>query len=200
MKFKQCKYCKEEIAKTAKRCPNCGGRLGMPGIVKALIIIVIIFACIAGCASSCSNAIEEVANSYKDINGKTKFKLNETFENKYEKITMLEVNTNFTDYNEYLGPKDGYKVIAVKFEAENIGDDDTLYYSILEFKAYADGVACEEYLYASDKFNALNAELGKGKRAIGYVLYEVPVDASKIVIEYDGDFWTDGNAIEFIVQ
>ncbi len=71
--------------KSAKRC----SKLGMPGWVKTLIIVIIIFGCIVGCVNSCSNgvneAVEDTKNAYKDINGKTPFKVNETFQNKYEK-------------------------------------------------------------------------------------------------------------------
>ena len=203
--MKKCKYCQAEISKTAKTCPKCGGKLGMPGWAKALILIVIIFGCIVGCVGSCSSAVDdavkETKNSYKDKNGKTKFKINESFENKNEKIIMTEVNTNFTDYNEYLGPKDGNKIIAVKFEVENIStENDELYVSGLEFNGYADGVAVDQYLYAADQYNDITATLGKGKKTVGYVLYEVPANAQKITIEYNANFWTDGTAIEFIVQ
>ncbi len=204
MKTKKCKHCQETIAKSAKRCPKCGGKLGMPGIIKALIIIVIIFVCIVGCVGSCSEAVDdavkETKGTYNDIHGKTSFAINETFENKYEKITMLEVS-NYTGYNEYLGPKDGNKIIAVKFEVENINDkNDELYVSSLNFNAYADGVAQDQYMYASEEYDDLSATVGKGKKAVGYVLYEVPTSASKITIEYNADFWVDGNTIEFIVQ
>lgn len=201
---KVCKHCKEQIAKGAKRCPKCGGKLGMPGWLKALIIVIIVFGCLIGCVGSCTksvdDAVKETTNSYKDINGKTEFKLNESFQNKYEKITMTEI-TDYTDYNEYFGPKEGNKIIAVKFEVENINPDkDELYVSSLSFNAFADGVAKEQYLYASDSYNDLSATLATGKKAIGYVLYEIPVNAQKVTIEYSADFWTDGNAIEFIVQ
>ena len=205
MKIKKCKYCQEEIAKSAKRCPKCGGNLGMPTWIKASIVVIILFAGVVGCVNSCSNtvndAVEDTKNSYKDINGKTSFKINETFQNKYEKITMTEVNTNVTDYSEYLGPKDGNKIIALKFEVENINDDnDELYVSSLSFNAYADGVAADSYMYGSDKYKDLSATVGKGKKTVGYVLYEVPKNAQKITAEYNADFWTDGNAIEFVVQ
>ncbi len=205
MKTKKCKHCQEEIAKSAKRCPKCGGKLGMPGWAKALIIVVIIFGCIVGCVNGCSNAVndavEDTKNSYKDINGKTSFKVNETFQNKYEKITMTEVNTNVRDYSEYLGPKDGNKIIALKFEVENINEEnDELYVSSMSFNAYADGEAVDSYMYGSDKYKDLSATLGKGKKAVGYVLYEVPKNAQKITVEYNADFWTDGNAIEFVIQ
>lgn len=204
MKTKKCKHCQEEIAKSAKRCPKCGGKLGMPGWAKTLIIVVIIFVCIAGCVNGCANsvndAVEDTKNSYKDINGKTSFKLNETFQNKYEKITMIEVNTNFTDYSKYSKPKDGSKVVMVKYEVENISDEnDELYVSSLDFNAYADGVAVDSFYTGNDNYNNLTATVGKGKKTIGYVSYEVPVNAQKITVEYNANFWVDGNTIEFVV-
>ncbi len=203
--MKKCKYCQEEITKKAKICPKCGRKFGLPGWAKALIIVVIIFGCIVGCVNGCSNslneAIEDTKNSYKDINGKTSFRVNETFQNKYEKITMTEVNTNVTNYDEYFGPKNGNKIIALKFEVENISsDNDELYVSSLSFNAYADGIAVDSYIYGSDKYNDLSATIGMGKKTVGYVLYEVPKNAQKITVEYNADFWTDGNVIEFVVQ
>lgn len=205
MKTKKCKHCQEEILKSAKRCPNCGGNLGMPAWIKALIVIIILFACVVGCVNSCSNtvnnAIDETKNSYADINGKTSFNVNEIFQNKYEKITMTEVNTNFTDYNKYLAPSNGNKIIMLKFEVENINDkNDELYVSSFSFNAYADGVAVNSFYYANDKYNDLSATIGKGKKAIGYLFYEVPKNTQKITVEYNADFWVDGNTIEFIVQ
>ena len=41
-KMKQCKHCNEQVAKSAKVCPKCGGKLGMPLWAKILIVIVII--------------------------------------------------------------------------------------------------------------------------------------------------------------
>ena len=67
MQTKPCKYCKEEIAKNAKRCPKCGGKLGMPGWVKALIVIAIIFFCIIGCVSSCFNAVDEAVEKIERL-------------------------------------------------------------------------------------------------------------------------------------
>lgn len=52
---------------------------------------------------------------------------------------MIEVNTNFTDYSQFLKPAVGNKVVMLKFEVENIDDDnDELYVSSLNFNAYAD--------------------------------------------------------------
>ncbi len=206
MRTKKCQYCREEIPNVARRCPKCGGNLGTPTWVKILIVVFVIFVFIIGFISACSNvvndAVEDTKNSFKDINGKTSFKVNETFQNKYEKITMTEVKevTDY-DYNEYLGPKDGNKIIALKFEVENISSDtDELYVSSFQFNAYADGVAVDLFIYGSNKYEDLSATIGIGKKTIGYVLYEVPKDAQKITVEYNSNFWVDGTIIEFVVQ
>lgn len=202
---KVCKHCKEQINKGAKRCPKCGGNLGMLLGVKVLIVIIIIFFCLVCCVNGCSNAVsdavDETKNSYNDINGKTSFKLNETFENKYEKITMTEVNTNFTSYNQYLQPATGNKYIMAKFEVENINsENDELYVSSYSFNASADGVVAKSAYLLDDNYQDFSATVGYGKKTSGYVFYEVPITAQKIEIEYNADFWTDGNAIKFIVQ
>lgn len=209
METKICKHCREQVDKKAKRCPKCGGNLGLPAFLKVLIIIIVILFCIVGCVSSCTksvgdavnDSINETKDSYKDINGKTSFKINETFQNKYEKITMTEVNTNFTDYSEYLQPGDGKKYIMVKFEVQNISEDkDELYISSLNFNVYVDGVACDSSYIGGNKYNDLSATLGKDKKSVGYIFYKVPQNANKITIEYNADFWTDGTIIEFIVS
>ena len=204
-KMKTCKHCNEQVAKSAKTCPKCGGKLGMPGWAKLLIIVAVIFACVVGCVGSCSSAVDdavkETTNGYKDINGKTKFNVNETFQNKYEKITMTEVNTNFTDHSEYSEPAAGNKYVMVKFEIENINtENDELYVSSLNFNASADGVAVDTAYIGNDNYKDLSATVGKGKKTIGYIFYEVPISAQNITIDYNADFWTDGNSIEFIVQ
>ena len=206
--MKICKHCKAEVAKNAKTCPKCGGQLGMPTWAKALIIVGVIIFMLGGCVVGCTGllgaavdeGVKETQNSYNDINGKTSFKLNESFENKYEKITMTEVS-EYTGYSEYLGPKEGNKVIAVKFEVENINEEnDELYISSMSFNAYADEMAASQFYYGGDQYEDLSATLGKGKKTAGYILYEVPISAQKITIEYNADFWVDGTAIEFIVQ
>ena len=200
-KMKKCKHCDAEIAPNAKRCPKCGGKLGMPTGLKIVIIIVIIFVCMIGCVNSCGKSLEETSNSYADINGKTSFKLNETFQNTYTKITMTEVSTDFKDYSEYQEPTSGYKYIMAKFEIENIDEkSDEQYISSLNFNAYADGIAVESKYIVNDIYKDISATLGKGKKTIGYVFYEVPINSTEITIEYSTDFWTDGNNIEFVVQ
>ncbi len=202
---KICKHCKEEIARDAKKCPKCGGTFGMAIWEKILIVCIVIVVCVVGCMKGCSDAVDEAVedtkNAYKDINGKTSFKVNESFQNKYEKITMTEVFTNFTDYDEYSKPSSGNKYVGFKVEVENISEDnDEMYISYASFNGYADGVSAKSAYVLNDKYDDLSATIGKGKKALGYVFFEVPKDAKKITAEYNADFWVDGNTIEFIIQ
>ena len=52
----------------------------------------------------------------------------------------------------------------------------------------------------NDNYKDLSATLGKAKKTIGYIFYEVPKNAKEITLEYSTDMWTDGNNIEFIIQ
>ena len=203
---KTCKHCKEQVNKKAKRCPKCGGNLGLPGFIKFLIIFFVIIFCLIGCVASCTDSaiesidesIKETENEYKDKNGKTSFAVKETFENKHVKITMSEVNTNFKKYIEYTDPKDGYVVVMAKFEVENIGDEDE-FVSSYDFNCYADDEAMEEFIWADDNYAGLSATISAGKKATGYVFYEVPKTAKKITLEYDAS-WLEDNNIEFVIK
>ena len=204
-KLKKCKHCNAEVAKNAKKCPKCGGKLGLPTFVKFIIVVVIIFSCMIGCVNGCVNSVDEsikeTSDSYKDINGKTSFKVNETFQNAYIKITMTEVNTDFKKHSEFSKPSSGNKYVMAKFEIENVDkESDEQYVSSYDFSAYADGVAVESAYIGNDNYKDLSATLGKGKKTIGYIIYEVPKNAKKITLEYSTDMWTDGNNIEFIIK
>jgi hypothetical protein len=203
---KKCKHCQSEIDAKAKVCPNCKKSQGMSGCLKAVIVFIILIvgiilmmgACTKEVAESIDESIKETENSYKDKNGKSSFKKGETFENSYIKMTMTEVNLNFKDYNQYTTIKDGYKVIMIKFEAENIGESDQ-FVSYLDFDCYADDVAMEENYLVFDKYEHLSATISSGRKTTGYIFYEVPKDAKTIVLEFEPSWFQDAK-VEFIAK
>lgn len=200
---KKCKKCMEEINKKAKKCPKCGANLGIPGFVKVLIVLAVIFGLCVSCMSSCTDAvndsIEETENEYKDINGKSTFKVGESFENKHIKVTFVSSNLNYTDISKYATLKDGYKVVEFEFAFKNVGDEDELA-SLYDFNCYADDVSMEQfYSVADDNYEVLSATMSAGKSASGKLYCEVPKNAEKITIEYDAS-WLDNNNIEFIAK
>jgi len=50
-KLKLCKHCGNEVAKSAKSCPKCGGRIKGLGILPAIAIIAIIIVIVAVAAN-----------------------------------------------------------------------------------------------------------------------------------------------------
>ena len=151
--------------------------MAIAGLAMGVLSMILATTINHGTVKVIDDAVNEVKNAYVDINGKTSFKLNESFQNKYEKITVSEIHTDFKDDNE-----------------------DELYVSSMEFNAYADSVAAESFYGANDSYNSITATVGKGKKAIGYLFYEVPANAQKITVEYNANFWVEGNTVEFIIQ
>lgn len=111
------------------------------------------------------------------------------------KITYVTCE-DYTGYNEYLGPKDGYKVVALKLEAENISSTDA-YLSMFEFSCYADDVTMEEFLYGDELFSS--DVISSGRKMSGYIYFEVPKDAENIEVEYETNYWSGKKAI-FVVK
>ena len=58
----------------------------------------------------------------------------------------------------------------------------------------------ESAYVGNDKYKELGATVGIGKKTVGYLFYEVPQDANNIEIDYEAEFWTDGNSIKFILN
>lgn len=181
--MKICKHCKEKIAKSAKRCPKCGGKLGMPLWAKLLIIIAIIFACIIGCVNSCSNAVDEAFGGYDDQHGKTSFNIGETFESKYLKVKFDSANLNFTNYDKYSTIKNGYKVVQFKFTAENIGDENQTF-DYTDFNCYADNKSMQQFYGTDDSGLESGGTISKGKTATASVYCEVPKNSSTVTVEF----------------
>lgn len=188
--------------------------------IAAIVIVVIIIAAAGGNSGDSDKSgtdsnpkkVSQTDDKKKDSNDENKGdadskndKQEESVQTEFVKGDILETSKlkvsyldcgEFKDYNKYLPPSDGNKIVYATLEFENISNSDQ-YVSSLDFSCYADGYDCETY-YAADKEN-LDATLSSGKKTKGTLLFEVPKDAKEIKIEYDVNFFTS-DKITFVVQ
>ncbi|MBQ8928261.1 MAG: DUF4352 domain-containing protein [Oscillospiraceae bacterium] len=97
----------------------------------------------------------------------------------------------YTGYNEFDPPKDGYHYVYCELEFENISDNDQ-YVSYTEFDCFADSSSCEAY-YGTD--DLLDATISPGRKAKGTVAYEVPLDAQTVEFEFLTNLWTSDRIV-----
>jgi RNA polymerase subunit RPABC4/transcription elongation factor Spt4 len=222
-KMIKCKVCGADIASNSKSCPNCGAKNKKPVYKKwwFWLIIVVLLICIISSAgnsgsekdttsvqvtsteskesSKDSGSSEAAASAAEDS---TAAESSEETDNRIYPGNTLTTSKLSIDYlecgeyetEEYFEASEGNKVIYLTFEAENIGDSDTLF-SAYDFECYADGYSCDNYWYA----DSVSATLSAGRKATGSIYFEVPESAEDIEIEYDVSYWTNEKAV-FVYQ
>lgn len=122
---------------------------------------------------------------------KNEFKVGDIIETSNFKISFIS-SEEWTSDNQYIQPKDGYAFYRFEFEFENISDTDQ-YVSAGDFCCYADDYSVDMSYYGDDVLSITS--LSAGKKAKGSVYFEVPKDATSIVLEYTTNFWTENKVI-----
>ena len=125
------------------------------------------------------------------------FHVGDTLEAGSLRITYQECDGDWRGYDQYLGPSDGNRVVRVYFVFENVGDTDQ-YCGGWDFDCYADGVACDRFLWSSDD-SLSQSSISPGRKLQGYVCFEVPESAEAVELEYETSFWTQDKVI-FVVE
>lgn len=126
--------------------------------------------------------------------GKLRIYPGETLNSGDFKITFVSVE-DYTDYESYVAPESGNKIIKLDFKCQNDGTADE-YISYYSFECYADNETAEVYIFGEDN---LSATVSSGRSTSGSVYFEVPADAESIEVEYEIDIWTSEKAI-FVVK
>jgi RNA polymerase subunit RPABC4/transcription elongation factor Spt4 len=214
---KICKHCKTEIPYDAKVCPQCrkkvkGGKLKW--IIIAVVVIIIIAAVAGGGSdssttpqkvgtvgesspaetSTTSATTEDAAEAAESADTesaapeaeKTAYQVGDILMDGDMKIVYVASGV-YEEENEYSQPQDGYQYIYLKFVFENTSDKEDDSISFYSFECYADGYNVEMYYGGEDD---LAATLSAGRSTIGYLYFEVPVDAQEIEVEYETNFIT----------
>lgn len=205
MALKKCKECGEEISSSVKKCPKCGkdqrNFFMKHPVIYSILIIGVLGVMLGGGESdnTSKTTLSEGTNTVStevQNNRKTEYNVGEIFENDFVAVKYVSLDDNFKGYSQYADIKSGHKVIKAEFEFENVSNIDQLV-SDWDFTCYADGYDCEEFYYVDD--SSFSANLSTGKKTKGSVYFQVPENATEVVIEYETDYWSDSK-IEFIVK
>lgn len=214
MAMKKCKECGEEISSSAKKCPKCGKEqrnFFMQHPVIYTILILVVFGMFMGGSEETTNTSKTTLttgesevietdttnnNTETKVPEKKSYNVGEIYEDDYMAVKYVAVDDNFKGYSKYADIKSGYKVVKAEFEFENVSTTDQLA-SSYDFTCYADGYDCETFYSVDD--SSFSASLSAGKKTKGNVYFEVPIDSTEIVIEYETNYW-DSEHIEFIVK
>lgn len=148
----------------------------MKKVVLFGLVMVLIF-CMVGC-------------QVKDIVDVKSSEVQEVISGNTIKVDDFKISyknsKEWTKYDKYFAPEDGYKIIRAYFIIENIGDKER-YIGRSSFKCYADGYTTESYSHGDDELDGFTS-LSAGRKMEGYVYYIVPADAKNIEIEYCSAF------------
>lgn len=206
---KVCKYCKSEIPKKAKVCPNCRKKQGGIGkwIVIAVIVIIVIAAISGDDKDKNPQKVSQTPSDDKQTSSKNKktddtetqdksnvFQVGDVVETEDFKITFVSAGEYKSD-NEYITPKKGYEYWQFKFKFENTSDTDQNVSTIMDWECYADNSKADQQWIGDD--SGLDATLSAGRQTEGTVYFEVPKDSKHIELEYDINYWQD-NKIVFV--
>jgi len=217
---KICKYCKTEIPKDAKICPNCRKKQkGKLGIIIAVVIVLVIIGAASGgnkdktetakvdnsgavqneetdSSKSTVTTSEAKTDSVSSEEKDEPVKVGGSFEDKGLKFTVNDAVVDYQVEDKYglYELEDGFVYVLVDFTFENTGDNDK-YVSIYDFKCYADSTACEQKYVSDVTGDFINTNLSAGRNVSFKTLYAVPADASSIELEYEANIWTDEKVI-----
>lgn len=204
METKVCKYCKSEIPKKAKVCPNCRKKQG--GIVKWIVIAVLVFV-IIGAASGGGDNKDKNPQKVSQTSSENKnkdttesespsnvFQVGDVVETENFKITFVSAG-KYKSGNEYITPKKGYEYWKFEFKFENTSDTDQNVSTMMDWECYADNSKADQQWIGDD--SGLDGTLSAGRQTQGTIYFEVPKDSKHIELEYDINFWQD-NKIVFV--
>lgn len=184
------------VIKSKKKEPK---GLAIAGIVLstiALVVCILVTFLLVNVYTAVSDNISDyIDNTESQITEKSSKKGESTTLNDVT-VTLVAVDDDFKDYYSFASVDDDCKILKADFEFENVGDY-TEYVSYSDFDCYADKFSCDTFSSVEDGY--FYASIAKGKKAKGSVYFEIPKDAKKIEIEYDGGSY-DGSKITFVVE
>ena len=155
----------------------------MNKIICFLLAIMMIIGCFTACGFESSSKEDIVIRDANEVVNTTStaipsnpiVQVGQTVTLKDLDVTYLEYISNFTT-DKYFPANEGYRVIALSFDFANNSSEDRFFW----FTCYANDYEMEDYMFAENAVNMTS--VNAGRRAAGWVYFQVPVDATDIEV------------------
>ena len=177
---------------------------------KIFLLMLCLVLCISfvGCIEESSPRKEipstESSTGITDKNSVTEkketvFGLNEIAAFETLKFTALEIKESTGE--SFFKPEEGKTFVGVKFEVENISDEEQTVSTLLLFEGYVDDVQCGYSFNASCAFSdgKLDGTIAPGKKLVGWYALEVPANWQEIELHVQSN-WLSDTAAKFVFQ
>lgn len=201
-KMVKCKTCGQDIAKSAKICPNCGAKQKkhvVLGVILVLVGIVLIAAAFGGGEKQPQKVEDESQDKSNGTqasdNGPVIFGVGDSAELNGVVVTLVDVQES--QGSGLVSPSEGNVFITCEFVIENNSNADVGVSSLLSFEAYIDDYAASISLSAltSSGKSQLDGAVAPGKKMSGVVGYEAPSDWKSIEIRFKSNVWSSSEYI-----
>lgn len=189
LETKTCRYCKEEIAKDARICPNCRKKQGKKKwlLITVVVIIIIITAVSVNNRETSGKINSDRESSDSSINAE--YTVGDYVEKNNIKVSFVSIkNKNGT---QFFKPKAGNTFVYAEFEIENKSDADLVISSVMCFESYFDGYSINTSvtaLSADDTVSSIDGTVGPGKKINGVIAFEVSSDWKEYEVKVTPSF------------
>ena len=127
------------------------------------------------------------------------FGLNESAVFDALKFTAIEIKQS--DGKDFFTPEAGNVFVGVKFQIENISDEEKAVSTILLFDGYTDDIKCDYSINASCVFDegTLDGTIAPGKKLVGWYAVEVPASWRSLELQVQSN-WLSNNKAKFVFE
>ena len=164
-----------------------------------LALCVIFCMSFVGCLGEDGPKKDTVTTESTEEKNENVFGLNESAVFNTLKFTALEIKES--SGTTFYSPESGNIFVGVKFEVENVSNEEQTISTLMMFEGYADNVKCEYSFTATCAFSegTLDGTIAPGKKLIGWYALEVPQNWQELELDVKAN-WLSNNVANFIFE
>lgn len=207
-KMVKCKTCNNEIASSAKSCPNCGAKNKKAFYKKwwFWLIIVVVVVGIAGASGgndgdNTSNVVDTSSettsndSSESTSNNKTQDETKEFYsvgeEIKINDIILIVNSVEKSNGSQYDRPSDGNEYVIVNVTIKNVGSSEISYNPYYFDMQNSQGQIIDKTITLIDQDTQLNdGKLAAGGQVSGTIVFEEPTGDEGLILKYNPNLFS----------